>query len=110
MIVLVVESTDIIFAFDSIPAAFSISQNPFVIFTSNIFAIMGLRALFFLVENILHKFHHLQKGLAFILVFIGLKMLSGIFGLHISAVISLAVILSALSGAMILSVLFPKKI
>lgn len=110
MIVLVVESTDIIFAFDSIPAAFSISQNPFVVFTSNIFAIMGLRALFFLVENILHKFHHLQKGLAFILIFIGLKMLSGIFGIHVSSVVSLIIILSALGGAMLLSVLFPKKI
>ncbi len=71
MIVLLVEATDIIFAVDSIPAVFSISQDLFVVFTSNIFAIMGLRALFFLIENILHKFHHLQKGRAFILLFFG---------------------------------------
>ncbi|MFA7315612.1 MAG: TerC/Alx family metal homeostasis membrane protein [Candidatus Paceibacterota bacterium] len=110
MIVLLVEATDIIFAVDSIPAVFSVSQNMFVVFTSNIFAIMGLRALFFLIENILHKFHHLQKGLAFILLFIGLKMLSGIFGVHISSVISLCIILFALVSSIVLSILFPKKI
>jgi tellurite resistance protein TerC len=95
---------------DSIPAVFAISQDPFVVYTSNIFAIMGLRALFFLVENILHKFHHLQKGLAFILIFIGLKMLSGIVGIHISSIVSLIVIMSALGASLVLSVIFPKKI
>ncbi|MFZ3011377.1 MAG: TerC/Alx family metal homeostasis membrane protein [Minisyncoccia bacterium] len=110
MIVLLVEVTDIIFAVDSIPAVFSISQNIFVVFTSNIFAILGLRALFFLIENILHRFHHLQKGLAFILVFIGLKMLSGIFGFHVSSFVSFGVILAALSLSIILSFVFPKKI
>lgn len=110
MIVLVVEATDILFAVDSIPAAFSISQDSFIVYTSNIFAVMGLRALFFLVENILHKFHHLQKGLSFILIFIGAKMLAGIFGLHISSVVSLIVILVALGLSLILSVIFPKKV
>ncbi len=110
MVVLMVEATDIIFAVDSIPAVFAISQNLFVVFTSNIFAIMGLRALFFLIENILHKFHHLQKGLAIILLFIGLKMLSGIFGLHISSLISFGVIMLALVSSIILSIIFPKKI
>jgi tellurite resistance protein TerC len=110
MVVLMVEATDIIFAVDSIPAVFAISQNLFVVFTSNIFAIMGLRALFFLIENILHKFHHLQKGLAIILLFIGLKMLSGIFGLHISSLISFGVIMLALVSSIVLSIIFPKKI
>lgn len=110
MIVLLVEATDIIFAIDSIPAVFSISQNMFVVFTSNIFAIMGLRALFFLIENILHKFHHLQKGLAFILLFIGSKMLLGIFGIHLSSIVSLGIIVFALSSSIVLSILFPKKI
>ncbi|MFZ4632294.1 MAG: TerC/Alx family metal homeostasis membrane protein [Patescibacteria group bacterium] len=110
MIVLLVEVTDIIFAVDSIPAVFAISQKLFIVFTSNIFAIMGLRALFFLIENILHKFHHLQKGLAFILFFIGLKMLSGLVGIHISSMVSFAIILSALGLSMTLSVIFPKKI
>lgn len=110
MILLLVETTDIIFAVDSIPAAFAISQNPFIVFTSNIFAVMGLRALFFLVEHILHRFHHLQKGLSFILIFIGLKMLAGIFDIHISSLVSLLVILAALGFSLVLSILFPKKI
>lgn len=110
LVLLLVESTDIIFAVDSIPAAFSITQDPFIVFTSNIFAVMGLRALFFLVENILHKFHHLQKGLSFILIFIGLKMLAGIFDLHLSPIISFVVIMSVLTMSLVLSVIFPKKI
>ncbi len=110
MVVVMVEITDIIFAVDSIPAVFSISQNLFVVFTSNIFAIMGLRALFFLLENILHRFHHLQKGLAIILLFIGAKMLAGIFGLHISSFVSFGVIMFALTASIVLSLIFPKKI
>ncbi|MFA4936985.1 MAG: TerC/Alx family metal homeostasis membrane protein [Patescibacteria group bacterium] len=110
LIMLLIEGTDIVFAVDSIPAVFAISQNLFVVFTSNIFAIMGLRALFFLIENILHRFHHLQKGLAFILLFIGLKMLVGIFGLHISSFISFGIIMFALCSSIILSIKFPKKI
>ena len=110
MVVAMVEATDIIFAVDSIPAVFAISQNPFVVFTSNIFAIMGLRALFFLLEHVLHRFHHLQKGLAVILLFIGGKMLMGIFGLHISSLLSFGVIMLALVASMVLSLVFPKKI
>jgi tellurite resistance protein TerC len=110
MVVLMVETTDIIFAVDSIPAVFAISQNLFIVFTSNIFAIMGLRALFFLIENVLHKFHHLQKGLAVILLFIGLKMLLGIFSLHISSLVSFGIIMFALASSIILSIIFPKKI
>ncbi len=110
MVLLIVESTDIVFAIDSIPAAFSITQNTFIIFTSNIFAVMGLRALFFLIENVLHKFHHLQKGLSVILVFVGGKMLLGIFGLHLSSMVSFSVIMFVLFLSLILSVIFPKKI
>jgi tellurite resistance protein TerC len=110
LIILLVESTDIIFAIDSIPAAFAITQNPFIVFTSNILAVMGLRALFFLLENIMHKFHHLQKGLAFILVFIGSKMLIGLFDIHISSLISFSIIMLALCLSILLSFIFPKKI
>ncbi|TSC84648.1 MAG: tellurite resistance protein TerC [Parcubacteria group bacterium Gr01-1014_13] len=110
LIMLLVEATDIVFAVDSIPAVFAISQNIFIVFTSNIFAIMGLRALFFLIESVLHRFHHLQKGLAFILLFIGLKMLLGIFDLHISSLVSFGIIMLALGLSMVLSVIFPKKI
>lgn len=109
-IVILVETTDIVFAVDSIPAVFVISQNPFIVFTSNLFAVMGLRALFFLIENVLHKFHHLQKGLSFILVFIGGKMLLGILGAHLSSLTSFAVIMGALGISLLFSVLFPKKI
>lgn len=110
LILFLVECTDIIFAVDSIPAVFAISQHWFIVFTSNIFAIMGLRSLFFLIENILHKFHHLQKGLAFILFFIGIKMLSGLVGVHISSLLSFGIIIFALTASIVLSVLFPKKI
>ncbi len=110
LIMLLIEGTDIVFAVDSIPAVFSISQNIFIVFTSNIFAVMGLRALFFLIESVMHRFHHLQKGLAFILLFIGLKMLLGIFDLHISSLVSFGIIMSALGLSMVLSVVFPKKI
>lgn len=110
LVMILIEFTDIVFAVDSIPAAFSISQDPFVIYTSNVFAIMGLRALFFLVEGILHRFHHLQKGLSFILVFIGAKMLAGIFDLHLSSIISFAIIMGALGVSLLASYVFPKKI
>jgi len=71
---------------------------------------MGLRTLFFLIENVLHKFHHLQKGLAFILFFISVKMLIGIFGVYISSLLSFGIIMFALVISMVLSVIFPKKI
>lgn len=109
LIMLLVEETDIIFAVDSIPAVFSISQDVFIVFTSNIFAIMGLRSLFFLIESVLHRFHHLQKGLAFVLLFIGGKMLGGIWGLEISSIASFAVIILILAASIFLSVAFPKK-
>jgi len=110
LILLLIEVTDIVFAIDSIPAAFAISQKPFVVFTSNIFAVMGLRALFFLLENIVHKFHHLQKGLSFVLIFIGIKMLLGIIDFHISSFTSFVIIMAAFGASLLLSILFPKKI
>ncbi len=110
LVLMLIEATDVVFAVDSIPAVFAISQNLFIVFTSNIFAIMGLRALFFLIENVLHRFHHLQKGLAFILLFVGVKMLIGIFGMHISSIVSFGVIMFALVASIVLSLIFPKKI
>lgn len=110
LIVILIEVTDIIFAIDSIPAAFAISQDPFIVFTSNIFAVLGMRSLFFVVEGFIHKFHHLQKGLAFVLVFIGVKMMLGIFNVHISSEISFVVILAAFASALLFSVYSPKKI
>ena len=110
MILLIVEGTDIVFAVDSIPAAFAITQNPFILFTSNIFAVMGLRSLFFLIESVIHKFHHLQRGLSFVLIFIGAKILVGVVGIYVSSITSFVVIMTILAMSLILSVLFPKKI
>ena len=86
------ETTDIIFAVDSIPAVFAISQDPFVVYTSNIFAVMGLRALYFLLSGVMRRFRYLQTGLATILVFIGVKMLLEIAGIKLSSAYSLIVI------------------
>lgn len=104
-----IEITDVIFAVDSIPAVLAITSDPFVAFTSNIFAVMGLRALFFLVEGVMEKFHQLEKGVAFVLFFIGLKMLLDIFGIHISSPASFGVIIGALGLSLVASVLMPKK-
>lgn len=110
LVVLMIEISDIIFAVDSIPAVFAISQNIFIVYTSNIFAIMGLRALFFLLESVINKFHHLQKGLAFVLFFIGFKMLAGIVHLEISSVLSFLIITLAFAASVAASFIWPKKI
>jgi tellurite resistance protein TerC len=109
LVILLIESTDLIFAVDSIPAVFAISQSEFILYTSNIFAILGLRAKFFLLSGIIDKFYLLQKGLSFILIFIGFKMLIDIFGLHISTSFSFIVIISTLFLSIILSLLIPIK-
>lgn len=109
LVMILIEWTDLIFAVDSIPAAFSISQDSFIIYTSNIFAILGLRSMFFLLEAVIHRFHHLQKGLSIILIAIGAKMLLDIVDIHISSTISFAIILTVLGASLGLSLLFPKK-
>lgn len=106
---LMVETMDIMFAVDSIPAVFSITQDPFIAFTSNMFAVMGLRALFFIVENAIKRFHHLQRGVSIVLIFIGAKMLMDMFDWHVSPILSLFIILGLLIGSLATSVLFPKK-
>ena len=108
LVIILIESTDLIFAVDSIPAAFAISQNEFVIYTSNIFAVMGLRAMFFLLANVLDKFYLLQKGLSVVLIFIGAKMLAEIFDLHVPIYLSFAIIIGSLVLAIVLSLMFPK--
>lgn len=109
LVIILIESTDLIFAVDSIPAAFAITQNEFVIYTSNIFAVMGLRAMFFLLANVLDKFYLLQKGLSVVLTFIGAKMLAEIIDLHIPTFLSFAIIIGALAFAIIGSLMFPQK-
>ena len=109
LVIVLIETTDLIFAVDSIPAAFAITQNEFIIYTSNIFAVLGLRAKFFLLAGIIEKFYLLQKGLSFILVFIGAKMLLEFFNFIISIEISFAFIILTLVLSIALSVIFPKK-
>ena len=109
LVIILIESTDLIFAVDSIPAAFAVTQNEFIIYTSNIFAVMGLRAMFFLLANVLDKFYLLQKGLSVVLIFIGVKMLIEIFNIYIPIHISFSVIFGALSLAVVFSLLFPKE-
>jgi len=107
VVVAVIEFTDLLFAVDSIPAIFAISNDPFILYTSNIFAILGLRALFFLLDNFIHLFSKLQYGLAIILAFIGIKMIIAPF-YHIESIYSLIVIGGILVISVFLSVLFPE--
>jgi tellurite resistance protein TerC len=108
LVVVLVETTDLIFAVDSIPAAFAITQNEFLIYTSNIFAVMGLRAMFFLLAGIIDKFYLLQKGLSIILFFIGAKMLLEIVPYELSPTLSFTVIIVTLTLSIIFSVVIPR--
>jgi len=110
IVLIVIEFSDIIFAFDSIPAIFSITQDPYIVFSSNIFAILGLRSLFFMLESVMDKFYYLKIGLSVLLAFVGVKMLLPVFfGIHIGTPASLSVILSILALSIITSVIFPKN-
>lgn len=104
----VIEAMDVVFAVDSIPAIFAVTQDPFIIFTSNIFAILGLRSLYFLLANVIERFVHLEIGLAIILAYVGLKMLVG--GLvEIPTLLSLAVIVGILAVTTLTSVIAAKR-
>ena len=109
IVLLVVEFTDLIFAVDSIPAILAISSDTFIIFTSNVFAILGLRSLYFALAGITKFFHYLKYGLSVILIFVGFKMLIAGF-YKIPIVFSLLTILTILVGSIILSVLATKKV
>ncbi|MFZ4263122.1 TerC/Alx family metal homeostasis membrane protein [Sphingobacterium sp. HJSM2_6] len=111
LVLIVIEFTDLIFAVDSIPAIFSVTKDPYIVFFSNIFAILGLRSMFFLLINIIHKFHYLKVGLAFLLIFIGLKMLlhSYLKDWGFTTSHSLIIILGILAISIVASLIFPKK-
>ena len=108
LVLLVVETTDLIFAVDSIPAVLAITQDRFIVYTSNIFAIMGLRALYFALKGAMDLFHHLHYGLAIILVFVGLKMVLARF-VHIPIGIALAVVGGVLALSVIASLVWPER-
>jgi tellurite resistance protein TerC len=107
---LFLEATDIIFAVDSVPAIFALTSEPLIVFTSNIFAILGLRALYFMLAGAVDKFHMLKYGLAVVLVFVGLKMvwLNNLFGGKFPITLSLGIIASVIAASVALSLAFPK--
>jgi len=105
LVLMVVEVTDLIFAVDSIPAIFAITTNTFIVYTSNVFAILGLRSMYFLLAGVVEKFRYLRLGLAIVLTFIGLKMLIGAVGILISIKISLIFVAVVLVGSVVASLL-----
>ena len=108
LVLVMIELTDLVFALDSIPAIFAVTEEPFIVFTSNIFAIMGLRNLYFLLSGIIDRFIYLRYGLAFILTFVGTKMLLEAVHIEIPIVASLGVIIFALSTSIVISLLGPR--
>ncbi len=108
LVLIVVELTDLVFAVDSIPAIFAITTDPFIVFTSNIFAILGLRSLYFLLAGIIHRFVYLKTGLAVILTYVGVKMLIADF-FHIPTFASLGIIVGVLAISIIASLLHTPK-
>lgn len=104
LVLVVIETTDLLFAVDSIPAIFAVTSDPFIVYTSNVFAILGLRSLYFVFANIVHKFHYLKIGLAVILTYVGVKMvLTDIY--HIPTALSLLVIAVILAVAIVASLI-----
>lgn len=109
LVLMVVEVTDLVFAVDSIPAIFAITTNTFIVYTSNVFAILGLRSMYFLLAGVVEKFRYLRTGLAIVLTFIGLKMLVVALGFHIPIWFSLAFVAFVLLGSVAASLLIPAQ-
>ncbi len=111
LVVLIIEFTDLLFAIDSVPAVFAVTKDPYIVFFSNIFAIMGLRSMFFFLSNLMHLFRYLKTGLSFLLIFIGSKMLAADWMKEIGfkTQYSLYIILGILFVSVLASLLFPHK-
>ena len=109
VVLLLVEISDVIFAVDSIPAIFAVTKDPFIVYTSNVFAILGLRSLYFALGGVLDKFHYLKIGLGVVLTFVGVKMLLGHTAYKIDTLVSLGVIVAVLAASIVVSLLRPKK-
>jgi tellurite resistance protein TerC len=107
LVLVTVETTDLVFAVDSIPAIFAVTTDPFIVYTSNVCAILGLRSMYFLLANVIGKFAYLGTGLGIVLMFVGFKMLvSDIYKIPIA--LSLGIVASVLAGSVVLSLVFPK--
>jgi tellurite resistance protein TerC len=109
LVLLIIESSDLIFAVDSIPAILAVSKHPFIVYTSNIFAIMGLRSLYFALSGIMGLFRYLKVGLAFVLTFVGIKMLLSFIHVEIPIVLSLGIIISILAISVVASLVIKKE-
>lgn len=108
VVLLMIETTDLLFATDSIPAVLAVTREPFIVFTSNVFAILGLRSLYFVLAGMIEVFHLLHYGLSVILIFIGVKMLASRF-VHIPIGVALGVVAGVLSISVVFSLVYPKK-
>ena len=108
LVLIVIETTDVVFAADSIPAILAITQDPFIVYTSNVFAILGLRSLYFALAGMMELFHYLHYGLAIILTFIGVKMLISHF-YHLPTAVALGVVAGVLTISVVASLAFPKR-
>lgn len=109
LVLVVVEVTDLVFAVDSIPAIFAVTRNTFIVYTSNVFAILGLRSMYFLLAGVVEKFHYLRTGLAIVLTFIGVKMLLVAIGFIIPTWVSLVFVAVVLLGSVVASLIFAKE-
>jgi tellurite resistance protein TerC len=109
LVLLMVETTDLVFALDSIPAIFGVTQKAFIVFTSNVFAILGLRSLYFVLANAIDNFRFLKYGLAVVLVFIGAKMLAEKWDVHISTMLALSIVASIILFSILLSMIMKKN-
>lgn len=110
IILLIIESSDILFALDSIPAIFSITTDPFIVFTSNIFAILGLRSMYFILARMNNRFKYMKYGVTFILMFTGIKLVLLYFNLIISTAVSVLIILILILGSILISLILPPPI
>ena len=109
VVLFLVEISDVIFAVDSIPAIFAVTTDPFIVYTSNVFAILGLRSLYFALAGVMDKFHYLKIGLGVVLTFVGVKMLLAHTAWKIDTLVSLGVIVLTLAASVVMSLLRPKK-
>lgn len=109
IVLLMVETTDLVFALDSIPAIFGITNDPFIVFTSNVFAILGLRSLYFVLAGAIQYFKYLKIGLSIVLVFIGIKMLIEIWKVHLSTTLSLIIVVAILVVSVIISIIAARR-
>ncbi|MGI8996239.1 MAG: TerC family protein [Pyrinomonadaceae bacterium] len=109
LVLIIVEVTDLVFAVDSIPAIFAVTTDPFIVYTSNVFAILGLRTFYFLLAGVIEKFHYLKIGLAIVLTFIGAKMLAEAVHFELEPEYALGFVVAVLFGSVLASIIWPKR-